>query len=126
MATRTARFCANFFDICFCFILLSPSVLFYPDSSTLATLCWTVTFIYWLVKDSWEGQSIGKRFVSIGAMSPTSYRTCNLGQSVLRNLVSLIALPIDLLLWLSPDKRRLGDRMAGTIVVREENLYRWR
>jgi uncharacterized RDD family membrane protein YckC len=38
----------------------------------------------------------------------------------------LIAFPIDLLFWFRKDKRRLGDLIANTVAVREENLHDWR
>lgn len=126
MATRTARLFAFFFDLCFCFILFSPSLLLNSGNLALQLVCFMLVLSYWLFKDGINGQSIGKRFVSIGTLEEQSRLRCNIFQSFARNVVMLVALPIDVLFGLRPDKRRLGDLIAGTVVVREENLHHWR
>jgi uncharacterized RDD family membrane protein YckC len=125
MATRTARLFAFFFDLCFCFILFSPSLFLNSDSIVLQLLFWMLVLSYWLFKDGMNGQSIGKRFVSIGTIVEQSRLRCGVLQSCVRNGVLLIAMPVDILFGLRPDKRRLGDLIAGTVVVREENLHHW-
>jgi uncharacterized RDD family membrane protein YckC len=126
MATRTARLFAIFFDLCFCFILLSPSLFLDSASLALQVLCLGLVLLYWLLKDGMNGQSIGKRFVRIGTIVEQSRMRCNIFQSFARNVVLLMALPIDVIFWLRRDKRRLGDLLAGTVVVLEENLHHWR
>jgi uncharacterized RDD family membrane protein YckC len=126
MATRTARLFARFFDLCFCFILLSPSLFVAPTNSFSSLLCQGLAIFYWLVKDGLGGQSIGARFMNIGVMCEKSRHPCGFLRSIVRNGVTIIALPLDLLFWFRRDKRRLGDLIANTVAVREENLYDWR
>jgi uncharacterized RDD family membrane protein YckC len=126
MATRTARLFARFFDLCFCFILLSPSLIVTPSSPTATLFCWGLAISYWLIQDGLGGQSIGARFVHIGVMCEKNRYPCGFFRSIIRNVVTIVAFPIDLLFWFRKDKRRLGDLIANTVAVREENLYDWR
>jgi uncharacterized RDD family membrane protein YckC len=126
MATRTARIFARFFDLSFCFILSTPSLFMAPEDQVLRLVCGGAILLYWLFQDGFGGQSIGKRFVQIGIIHEQSRETCNFFQSIVRNAVMIMTLPIDLLCFLRRDKRRLGDLIAGTVVVREENLHHWR
>lgn len=89
-------------------------------------ICWGVVIFYWLIKDGLGGQSIGARFMNIGVMCERNRYPCGLFRSTIRNGVMLIAFPIDLLFWFRKDKRRLGDLIANTVAVREENLHDWR
>jgi uncharacterized RDD family membrane protein YckC len=126
MATRTSRLFARFFDLCFCFMLLSPSLLINPANPTFTMVCWGLAVFYWLIKDGLGGQSIGARFVNIGIMCESNRHPCGFVRSIIRNGVMLIAFPIDLLFWFRKDKRRLGDLIANTVAVRAENLHDWR
>lgn len=126
MATRTARLCARFFDLCFCFILLSPSLILAPSYPSATVVCWGLVVFYWLIKDGLGGQSIGARFMNIGVMCESNRHPCGFWRSIVRNGVMIVAFPLDLLFWFRKDKRRLGDLIANTVAVREENLYDWR
>lgn len=75
----------------------------------------------------WSGQTIGKRVMGLRVIQDTGVRV-TLAQSLLRNLVR----PLDKLfpfyavggvaVWLSNSQQRLGDALAGTLVIRERKL----
>lgn len=81
---------------------------------------WWVAGLALLVicKDVFHGRSVGKWLVGIAVTAPPELtRAPGLKQSILRNLTLLI-LPVDaLFLFLDTHGRRLGDRLAGTVVV---------
>ena len=79
---------------------------------------------YFLIKDALpNGQSFGKKSMKIKVVSIRSGKNCNLLQSVVRNIVLFIpALSIADLLWIGRyERRRLGDVLAGTIVIDATN-----
>jgi uncharacterized RDD family membrane protein YckC len=61
----------------------------------------------------------------IAVVGVASRRPCNLFQSLIRNLSIVIFSIFDILMIMGNDKLRLGDRLAGTRVVVEENFYHW-
>jgi uncharacterized RDD family membrane protein YckC len=82
---------------------------------------------YGLVKDGLPvGQSLGKRVVGLMVVHLASNRPCSIGQSAVRTLVLLFSNVVPVLGWLvepilviaTPERRRLGDRAAGTQVIR--------
>jgi uncharacterized RDD family membrane protein YckC len=131
MASRTSRFFARLFDGGVLLAILMPSLLLYNPSTpnsgnSLLTSISTLIFVaYLLFKDGFGGQSIGKRLLRIGVISETSRRPCTLFQSLVRNGSIVLFSIIDLAFILDQSKRRLGDRLAGTVVVLEQNLYQW-
>lgn len=77
----------------------------------------------------WEGQTVGKRALGLRVVGDEGYPAEPV-QHVLRSLLWVVELlviplfPIGLvLIALMPNRQRLGDLVAGTIVVREES--RW-
>jgi uncharacterized RDD family membrane protein YckC len=93
-------------------------------------------FIIWFLIDwgymvvletAWSGQTIGKRIMGLRVIQETGVRI-GVTQSLLRNLVR----PVDRLPFFyfvggvfalfSESQQRLGDLLAGTIVVRERRL----
>jgi uncharacterized RDD family membrane protein YckC len=82
---------------------------------------------YGLVKDGLPvGQSLGKRATGLMVVHLDSNRPCSIGQSAVRTLVLLFSNVVPVLGWLvepifviaTADRRRLGDRAAGTQVIR--------
>ena len=82
---------------------------------------------YGFVKDGLPaGQSLGKRAAGLMVVHLDSNRPCSIGQSAVRTLVLLFSNVVPVLGWLvepllvifTVDRRRLGDRAAGTQVVR--------
>jgi uncharacterized RDD family membrane protein YckC len=109
---------------------LSLSSLAFPGIAT------AFGFIVWFLVDwgyalvlelAWSGQTIGKRALGLRVIQESGVRV-GFTQSLLRNL----ARPIDrlplfyavggLAAFLSPTQQRLGDLLAGTVVVRERRL----
>jgi uncharacterized RDD family membrane protein YckC len=80
-----------------------------------------------LLESLWSGQTVGKRIMGLRVIQDTGVRV-GVSQSLLRNLVRpLDKLPVFYLVGgtaalLSPAQQRLGDLLAGTIVVRERRL----
>ena len=72
--------------------------------------------LYMLFRDSVRGQSIGKRLLGLRVVERDTGHPCTWQRSLVRN-ATLAIFPIDLLFGLSEERRRLGDRFAGTMVV---------
>jgi uncharacterized RDD family membrane protein YckC len=129
MASRTARFFAYFFDNCVLVAILIPSVLLSSGGQgdqfkTLQYVSGLVFILYLLCKDGIGGQSIGKKTLHIAVISERSRRPCNILQSIIRNGCFVILSIFDMIFILDNSKKRLGDRLAGTVVVSEQNLPR--
>jgi len=82
-------------------------------------ILYTGYFVFFEV--NWQGQTPGKRFAKIRVIRDDG-RPVGLSQAVLRTLLR----PIDdlfflgaILIVLSKDEKRIGDRVAGTLVVQE-------
>lgn len=111
-------------------IALSLAMFAFPGfGSALGIVVWfLVDWGYAIVLESaWSGQTIGKRAMGLRVIQESGVRIGFL-QAVLRNL----ARPIDRLPFLyaiggtaalfSQSQQRLGDMLAGTIVVRDRRL----
>lgn len=89
------------------------------------TLLFLLFWGYFLIFETlWSGQTPGKRWVQIRVLKTSGY-PIGLVDAVIRNLVrivdwlpSLYSVGV-LVMFLSPQSRRLGDYAAGTIVVKE-------
>lgn len=78
---------------------------------------WVVAWLYALVADGmFDGQSIGKKLFGLFVVDTRSGIPCSYTQSVIRNVTSLLGV-IDYVFIISKDRRRLGDRLAGTSVM---------
>jgi uncharacterized RDD family membrane protein YckC len=74
--------------------------------------------LYFLFSDALpNGQSIGKKICKIAVVDYKTRRPSGMFESFVRNLILLLAGYIDLFFIFSEERRRLGDRAAGTIVV---------
>lgn len=78
-----------------------------------------------LLEWRWGGQTLGKRAAKIRVVSANGARLTP-GDLLLRNLLRPIdSLPFTMVVggtiaWIDPYRRRLGDLVAGTLVVREK------
>lgn len=73
---------------------------------------------YLLLSDAMpNGQSIGKRMLKISVVSEISYISCNVLQSVLRNLPVLFLSMLDAIFIFFGSRKRFGDMLASTIVI---------
>ena len=81
---------------------------------------------YMLLKDGFGGRSLGKRATGLMVVHLPSNRPCGIGLSIVRMLVVLLANVLPAIGWLiepilvivTSDRRRLGDRAASTQVIR--------
>ncbi|GDY26999.1 hypothetical protein AHAT_28890 [Agarivorans sp. Toyoura001] len=77
---------------------------------------------YFLLSDGLpKGQSIAKRFLRITVIDKDSGAYCSYFQSFGRNILSPFIGWIDAIFILFQGKRRLGDRMANTIVIKNQD-----
>jgi uncharacterized RDD family membrane protein YckC len=74
-------------------------------------------WLYFLLKDGIPGQSFGKRTLNIRAVRAESGRPCTWSQSLARNVTHILFV-VDALFALGRRRMRLGDMIAGTVVVR--------
>jgi uncharacterized RDD family membrane protein YckC len=72
---------------------------------------------YFFLRDAIPAQSLGKRLLGIRAVQHESLMSCTWSKSVWRNF-SHVLFVIDALFALGQRRMRLGDMIAGTIVVR--------
>ncbi len=91
-----------------------------------ALLWFLVSFAYYIVLEAQLGGTPGKLLLGLRAVtadgSPLDYRAA-LIRNVLRIVDGLFCyLLAAILVWRSPLKQRLGDRIAGTVVARRASL----
>ena len=77
---------------------------------------WSI--FYYLFADGFsKGQSFGKRWLGIYCVSQRTGDACSFGQSFLRNFLLAALGPVDWIFIFGEKHQRLGDKLAGTIVV---------
>jgi uncharacterized RDD family membrane protein YckC len=126
-----SRLSAQVIDIIFVFMLsASLTVLFSlltrpdmpPVNGSRIPISWQIliatSLAYFIALESCYGQTVGKAFVGLKVVRAAGLR-CNLVGAIIRNLV----LPLDWVIGLVPmllssQRRRLGDLIAGTVVVK--------
>ena len=75
---------------------------------------------YILFNDSMpNGQSIGKKILSIKVINKTSGQNCTLIEAFIRNITTVIPIlaVIDAVMVFGSKKQRMGDKMANTLVI---------
>jgi len=97
----------------------------YNSSGPGAALQFIIPLVYYIVMEAMWGATLGKMALGIRVVkldgSPISW-----GESIIRNLLRIIdGIPYfipyllgAILVWTSPTRQRLGDRVAKTVVVR--------
>jgi len=100
-------------------------VMSYNSSGPGAVLQILIPFLYYIILEATMGATLGKLALGLRVVkldgSPISW-----GESIIRNLLRIIDyipyfIPYLLgaiLIWTSPMKQRLGDRIAKTVVIR--------
>lgn len=63
------------------------------------------------------GQSLGKRMLGVAVVDKHTHAPCSLAQSFVRNLLLAVLGMLDWLFIFGDGRQRLGDMLAGTIVV---------
>ncbi|MFB3787832.1 MAG: RDD family protein, partial [bacterium] len=104
---------------------LPPEAYLTQDFNPLVMFCYVqfvVMFLYFPIKDSFQGSSLGKWLTGLRVIDLATGRPAGFGQTFLRNWIFAIpymALVELLCANIRADKRRLGDLMANTAVIRE-------
>lgn len=74
---------------------------------------------YYLFSDAMpNGQSVGKKLLGMSVIDERSYLDCNLYQSFMRNITTPILNIFDWVFIFFGSRKRLGDMLASTIVIR--------
>ncbi len=85
---------------------------------------WLLGLVYFTYFESTSGQTLGKGMVGIKVVDETSQRPVDMGRALIRNILRIIDwLPFLYIVGLvlvesQPQKKRLGDTVAKTIVVK--------
>ena len=91
-------------------------------STAVGTLMGIIGIAYLIVMEATQGATIGKKVLGLRVVkldgTPIGW-----GESITRNLLRIIDsigayLLGAILIWTSPTKQRLGDRVAKTVVIR--------
>ncbi len=99
------------------FYILSEAK-FEPENVRIYSLLFSVS--YYLLCDSLpRGKSIGKWFFKISVINKRTGAYCSFIQSFFRNLLCLTLGIIDSAFILGKKRRRLGDLLARTIVIKD-------
>ena len=82
----------------------------------LVAIAWA--FFYLMLADGLhDGQSFAKQWLGMRVVSVDTGEPCTFGQSFVRNILLSILGPIDWIFIFGERHQRLGDKLAGTIVV---------
>ncbi len=123
LATLGQRLMGQFLDSVIAFIPVLAALVLGVVSDTLGglALLGAIAFavFYILFADGFEGgQSFGKRMMGTAVISAATGQPCSYGASLIRNLLLSLLGFIDWLFIFGPRRQRLGDKAAGTYVVR--------
>ncbi|MBI4800716.1 MAG: RDD family protein [Desulfarculus sp.] len=88
-----------------------------------------LNLVFWmayftLLEGLWRGQTLGKKLLRLKVVRQADGGPVDLSTALLRNLLRLVDGQLGylvgaILVWRSPLKQRLGDRVAHTLVVRK-------
>lgn len=82
----------------------------------MSGVVWAIGY-HFLADGLGEGQSLGKQWLGISVVDDRSGEPCTFGQSFVRNLLLAILGPLDWIFIFGTRHQRLGDKLAGTVVV---------
>lgn len=122
-ASRSARLVAQFIDGLISFAPLFLMAVSFSSRSdeaggNAALLALLLGAGYYLFADALPGgQSLGKRMFGIAVVDQYRQTPCSGFQSFIRNIPQPVLGPLDWVFILGSGRQRLGDRLAGTIVV---------
>ena len=89
---------------------------------------WLIGLVYFTFFEATSGQTLGKQLVGIKVVDESSQRLPPIEQAMVRNIVRIIDwLPLlyiigFIIVETQPNKKRLGDIVAGTTVIRDYSV----
>lgn len=87
-------------------------------AKTLIMILWLIPYLYLVFGDALPGgQTLGKRVMKIAVVTFPFEKKCTLLKAALRNVPKLVLGVVDWVFMFFGHRRRLGDMIAGTIVV---------
>jgi len=94
-----------------------------------AALSWLINFAYYIGLEVTQGGTVGKLVLGL-RVTKADGSPIDWGASLIRNILRVVdAIPFvipyllgAILIWNSPTRQRLGDRVAGTVVVKKSSL----
>ena len=121
-ASRISRIGAQLVDsvIIFAPLLIASFVGVVSERLAIIALIAAVIFAlgYYFFADCMRnGQSLGKRALDLAVVHAETGEPCTAGQSFVRNILLYLLGPIDWIFIFGSRHQRLGDMLAGTIVV---------
>jgi uncharacterized RDD family membrane protein YckC len=88
-------------------------------SNVVAVLALGTGVAYYLFSDAMpNGQSLGKKLLGMSVIDERGYLNCNLYQSFIRNITTPFLNILDWIFIFFGSRKRLGDMLASTIVIR--------
>ncbi|UVM62192.1 RDD family protein [Pseudomonas sp. B21-010] len=106
----------------FLFVLVGRSAEFVGlPPNVVGFLALGVAAAYYLFSDSMpNGQSVGKKLLGMSVVDERSYLSCNVYQSFMRNITTPFLNVFDWVFIFFGSRKRLGDMLASTIVIRSK------
>lgn len=99
-------------------IFLIPVNYFVTAENARVTILFTGYFGYLLLSDGFRGgQSWGKKIMKTAVIDSYDGKPCTYRQSLIRNILQVLSI-FDWMFIFGQKRQRLGDKAAGTIVVR--------
>lgn len=87
----------------------------------LSLVLWVPSALYMLLADGMgTGQSLGKKWMKLAVVDERTGAPCTYGRSIVRNVVRVLGM-LDALFIFSAKRQRLGDKVAGTIVIKRHS-----
>lgn len=122
LASRSTRWLGQLLDSLILVIAFIPAFLLSAVNETaggVASLGVIIfCLLYYFFADSLPGgQSFGKRMLGIAVVDKHTHAPCSPGQAFVRNLLLFVLGIFDWVFILGDERQRLGDKLAGTIVV---------
>lgn len=121
-APRTSRLIGQILDgfVAAAPVLLASILFAFSDTvgglAILVSMLWAIGYLFF-ADGMQDGQSLGKKWIGIAVVDSDTRRPCTWGQSFVRNILLSILGPIDWVFIFGERHQRLGDKVAGTIVV---------
>ncbi len=121
-ASRTNRLLGQIVDGLITSIPVLIAVVLSSVNETIGSVAIFVALLfsaayYFLADGLSGGGSLAKQWLHMAVVDARSGAPCSFGQSFLRNLLLAVLGPIDWVFIFGEQHQRLGDKLAGTVVV---------